>query len=205
MRTSKSPVNPALILIDIQQGFDVLEWWGTGRNNADAEHNARLLLEHWRRNKWAVFHVKHNSVKPGSPLAPAHPGNAIKEEVAPLPGEPVIGKTVNSAFIGTDLKQRLDDAGITTVVIAGLVTPHCVSTTARMAGNFGYNTFVASDATATFPSTTLDGKTIPAATVHEVSLATINKEFATVLPTQRLLELFSLISLDRELQVAGWR
>jgi len=199
MKNTKQPVNPALILIDIQQGFDVPEWWGTGRNNADAEENARLLLEHWRLKGWAVFHVKHNSVKPGSPLAPTHPGNAIKKEVAPLAGEPVIGKTVNSAFIGTDLQQRLDEAGITTVVIAGLVTPHCVSTTARMAGNLGFRTYVSSDATAAFPSTTLSGEPISAETVHEVSLATVNHEFATVLSTQQLLETFSLLSLEQEI------
>jgi nicotinamidase-related amidase len=177
------PENPALILIDIQQGFDSLDWFGGERNNPDAEENARQLLEHWRLHNWPLFHIQHCSVIAGSPLAPGHPGNDFKEEVTPLEGELVIRKKVNSAFIGTDLKERLDAQGITTVVLAGLVTQHCVSTTARMAGNYGYRTFVVADASAAFRSRGLAGEDIPAEIVHQVSLATINNEFATVLTT----------------------
>lgn len=185
------PENPALILIDIQQGFDSLDWFGGERNNPDAEENSRRLLEHWRLHGWPLFHIQHCSVKAGSPLGKGHPGNAFKEEVTPLEGEPVIRKKVNSAFIGTDLKERLDGLGIRTVVLAGFVTQHCVSTTARMAGNYGYRTFVAADACAAFCSRGLAGEHIPAEIVHQVSLATINEEFATVLTTDAALELFS--------------
>ena len=145
--------NPALILIDIQQGFDNIAYWGGQRNNPDAEVNARKLLDYWRANKLPLFHIQHCSVKPGSLLAEGTPGNAHKEIVKPLPGEPVIKKSVNSSFIGTNLQQQLDAAGIDTVVIVGLTTEHCVSTTARMAGNFGYNTYVVADATAAFSKT----------------------------------------------------
>jgi nicotinamidase-related amidase len=185
------PDNPALILIDIQQGFDITEAFGGERNNPDAELNASRLLEYWRASDWPVFHIRHCSVYPGSPLAEGHPGNEFKPEVRPLPGEPVIRKSVNSAFIGTDLKQRLDAQRIRTVVIAGFVTEHCVSTTARMAGNYGYLVFVAADATASFRKKGLGGEEIPAELVFQVSLATIDDEFATVLPTVRILEVFS--------------
>jgi len=70
------------------------------------------------------------------------------------------------------------------------VTQHCVSTTARMAGNYGYRTFVAADATAAFRSRSLAGEDIPAEIVYQVSLATIDNEFATVLTTAAVLELF---------------
>lgn len=181
------PKAPALLLIDIQKGLDYLEYYGGERNNPIAEHNASLILEYWRKNKWPLFHVQHCSVTPGSPLAEGHPGNEHKEEVRPLPGEPVIKKNVNSAFIGTDLKKRLDAQGIRNVVIVGLTTQHCVSTTARMAGNYGYDTVVVSDATAAFRSKALNGEAIPAQLVHEVSLATLNGEFAEVLPTGDIL------------------
>src|ERR1700744_5946154 len=144
--TNEWPDNPALILIDIQQGFDGTAAFGGERNNPDAERNAARLLAHWRDNGWPIFHIRHCSVKPGSPLAEGQPGNDFKPEVRPLPGEPVIKKDVNSAFIGTDLKERLDAQGIRTLVIAGFVAEYCVSTTARMAGNYGYLVFVASDA-----------------------------------------------------------
>ncbi|OAM88123.1 cysteine hydrolase [Termitidicoccus mucosus] len=139
---------PALLLVDIQEGFDAQKWGH--RNNRQAETVAARLLFIWRENKWPVFHVRHDSPEPDCPLHPGGAGNNIKQIVRPHPGEPVIGKTVNSAFIGTDLHERLSARGIKRVVIVGLITPHCVSTTARMAGNLGYETYVVSDATAAF-------------------------------------------------------
>jgi nicotinamidase-related amidase len=131
--------------------------------------------------------VRHNSTNPHSPLVEGQRGNEHRDEVKPLAGEPVITKSVNSAFIGTDLKERLDALGIRNVVIVGLTTQHCVSTTTRMAGNFGYDTIVVSDATAAFRSKDLDRKPIPAQLVHDVSLATLNREFAEVMSTEDIL------------------
>ncbi|WP_419701494.1 cysteine hydrolase family protein [Mucilaginibacter sp. NFX135] len=179
--------NPALILIDIQQGFDDIPYWGGERNNPDAEANARKLLDHWRANNLPLFHIQHCSTNPNSLLVEGNPGNIHKEIVKPLPGEPVIKKSVNSSFIGTDLQQRLDAAGIDTLVIVGLTTEHCVSTTARMAGNFGYNTFVVADATAAFAKTGIKGEHYDAETIHLTALAQINEEFATVLNTDEVI------------------
>lgn len=181
------PIAPALILVDIQKAFDQPGYYGGERNNPDAEENARILLEYWRKRQWPLFHIKHCSIQAGSPLTEGQPGNDHKDEVKPLPGEPLIKKSANSAFIGTDLKERLDALGIRTVVIIGLTTQHCVSTTARMAGNYGYETFVISDATAAFRTTGLNGENYPAEMVHQLSLATINQEFATVLTTRAML------------------
>ena len=179
--------NTALILIDIQNGFDDHAYWGGARNNPDAEKNAALILKHWREKKLPIFHVKHNSVNPKSKLVPGQRGNDIKEIVKPGEGEPVIGKNVNSAFIGTDLKERLDKQGIKSLVIVGLTTDHCVSTTTRMAGNLGYETFVVSDATATFDRLSVEGDKIPAEQIHKISLASLHDEFATVLRTNEVI------------------
>jgi nicotinamidase-related amidase len=179
---------PALLLIDIQKGMDQLEFYGGERNNPVAETNAGLILEYWRQMGWPLFHVQHCSVTPGSPLTEGLPGHALKDEVWPLPGEPVIRKNVNSAFIGTDLRERLTGSGIQVVVIVGLTIEHCVSTTARMAGNYGFETVVVSDATAAFRARSLDGQSIPAQLVYDVTMATLNKEFAEVLSTQEILE-----------------
>jgi nicotinamidase-related amidase len=170
--------NAALILIDVQVGFDDPRWGR--RNNPQAEANVAALLAAWRETGRPVYHVRHNSVLPGSPLRPGQAGNTIKPEAAPQGSEPVIGKTVNSAFIGTDLEARLRAAGIDSVVIAGLTTDHCVSTTARMAGNLGFETVLVGDATATFDRTGPDGTLYPAETIHEVELASLHGEFATV-------------------------
>jgi len=180
--------HPALILVDIQQGFDNIPYWGGERNNPDAEVNARKLLDYWRANNLPLFHIQHCSVNPNSLLAAGNPGNAQKEIVKPLPGETVIKKSVNSSFIGTNLQQQLDVAGTDTVVIVGLTTEHCVSTTARMAGNFGYHTFVVADATAAFAKTGIKGEHYDAETIHLTALAQINNEFATVLNTDEVLQ-----------------
>jgi nicotinamidase-related amidase len=93
---------------------------------------------------------------------------------------------VNSAFIGTNLKELLDNEKITKLVIVGLTTDHCVSTTARMAGNFGFDTFLVSDATATFNKKGIDGQNFSAELIHETALASLNGEFATVVTTDFL-------------------
>ena len=178
--------NAALILIDIQKGFSDLSYWGN-RNNENAESNAGKILAAWRVKGLPVFHIKHNSTNPKSKLFPGQPGNDIQDVVKPLPTEPVISKNVNSAFIGTDLKERLDKQNIRSLVVVGLTTDHCVSTTVRMAGNLGYETFLLSDATATFDKVDQNGKKIPAAVVHDVNLASLNGEFATVTTTNEIL------------------
>lgn len=178
--------NAALILIDVQQGFDDSGFWGQ-RNNPDAERNIARLLDAWRSAGRPVLHVRHDSVQEGSPLNPSSPGNRIKPEAAPLAGEPVYPKSVNSAFIGTSLEQDLRAGGIERLVIAGLTTNHCVSTTARMAGNLGFDTFVVADATATFDRLGLDGKIRPAEEVHASALSDLNGEFAAIVEAKDLL------------------
>ena len=90
---------------------------------------------------------------------------------------------MNSAFIGTDLRQRLDEQGLTTLVVAGLTTDHCVSTTVRMAGNFGFETLLVGDACATFTKTGVQGEVFSAELIHQTALASLHQEFATVVST----------------------
>jgi nicotinamidase-related amidase len=179
--------NPALILIDIQKGFDDINFWGGQRNNPEAEQNAGKLLAFWRLKKMPVFHVKHCSSNPNSRLAEGQPGNEFKDEVMPVPGETILKKSVNSAFIGTDLKERLEKDGIQKVVIAGLTTDHCVSTSIRMSGNFGFDTYLAEDATATFCKTGNNGQFFSAEIIHETAIASLMNEFATVLKTDEII------------------
>ena len=181
----KLPANTVLLLIDVQQGFDE-PFWGE-RNNPGAEENMARLLKAWRASSRPVFYVQHVSVMPNSPLGPDRPGCAIKQVVSPLPGEALFQKHVNSAFIGTDLEETLRSKGYDTLVIVGLTTQYCVSTTARMAGNLGFHTYVVSDATAAFGLTGPDGVDYSAETVHALSLATIHNEFATVMDTAAIL------------------
>jgi nicotinamidase-related amidase len=183
---------PALILIDFQKGFEDIEYWGGHRNNPDAETNAGKLLNFWRQNKLPVFHIKHCSSNPESRLAEGKTGNEFNDIVKPRMDETIIKKNVNSAFIGTDLQTQLDKAGIKTLVIAGLTTDHCISTSVRMAGNYGYETYVIADATATFDKTGVNGARYSAELIHETALASLNNEFATVIDTDEMISKISL-------------
>ena len=181
--------NAALLVVDVQRGFDD-PIWGS-RNNPDAEAKIARLLEVWREAKRPIFHVFHDSTSPESPLRPDTDGNAPKAEGAPRVGESVYRKTVNSAFIGTSLEADLRKAGITTLVVVGLTTNHCISTTVRMAGNLGFEVYLLSDATATFDRAGIDGRNRPAAEVHAAALSDLNGEFATVIDTRSLLTLLA--------------
>ncbi|WP_276391286.1 cysteine hydrolase family protein [Eudoraea chungangensis] len=178
--------NTALLLIDIQKGLDDLSFYGGKRNNPDAEEKAKKILDYWRAKGHLIIHIKHNSTSVASPLAKGKKGNAIKEIVKPLPKEIVIEKEVNSAFIETSLEKILLTNSIETLVIAGLTTEHCISSTVRMGANLGFNCVVISDATASFNKTNKEGEEFSADLVHKVSLASLQGEFAEVIKAEEL-------------------
>lgn len=176
----------ALLVIDVQKGFDE-PYWGE-RNNPDAEDNIARLLKAWRAAGRPVFHIKHNSRSPRSPLHPSNPGNGFKDIAQPRAGEPTFGKDVNSAFIGTDLEANLREAEVREIVVVGLTTPHCISTSVRMAANLGFATRVVSDATAAHAGRGPDGEAVDARTMHYHALAALNEEFAEIVSADDLLE-----------------
>jgi nicotinamidase-related amidase len=179
------PDNTALVIIDVQQGMD--DPRRPPRNNPAAEENMARLLAAWRASGQPRFHVRHDALEPGHPFAPGQPGNPIKAIVAPGPGEPVIAKHVNSAFIGTDLEARLREADITALVIVGLVANYCVESTARMAGNLGFATYVPADATAAYDRPGPDGTIYPADLIHAMTMMNLHEEFATITTTDAVL------------------
>ncbi|XVV36451.1 cysteine hydrolase family protein [Streptomyces sp. CA-100214] len=147
--------NAALVVVDVQQGFEEVGYWGT-RNNPSADDNIAALIDGWQASGRPVVFVRHDSVTPGSPLRAGYEGNGFKEYVERRRGEGggaelLVTKSVNSAFLGApDLGAWLRDAGISQIVVAGIQTNMCVETTARMGGNLGYEVVVAFDATYTF-------------------------------------------------------
>lgn len=178
----KISANTALLIIDVQKYFD--DPTQGRRNNPEAEEKMAKLLTMWRRSNRPVIHIKHIS----NPSVAYHPGREIKEIVAPLSDEPVFIKSVNSAFIGTKLEEFLRESEIETLVIVGLTTDHCVSTTTRMAKNLGFHPYIVSDATATFDRISFDGKLYRAEEIHHLALVSLSDEFATVVDSESLLD-----------------
>ena len=178
-------MSDALIVIDVQAGFDE-PGWGP-RDNPDCEANIDRLLQSWRRAGQPVVIVRHDSTSPTSPLRPGQPGNALRPFVEG-PRDLLVTKSVNSAFYGSpDLHAWLQGAGIAAVTICGVTTSHCCETTARMAGNLGYEVRFVIDATHGFDRMGPDGSVLTAAQISAATAANLHGEFATVVRTDDVL------------------
>jgi nicotinamidase-related amidase len=170
----------ALIIVDLQQGFDD-PCWGR-RNNAACEANIARLVTRWRERGDPVIFVRHDSVEPGSPLAPGTPGNAFKQQ---LTGEPdlLIVKHVHSAFHGEpDLEAWLREHRVQGVTVAGVQTNMCAETTARVASDLGFEMTFVLDATHSFDLPAVIAEQLTAATA-----ATLAADFGRVVSTNELL------------------
>ena len=182
------PHDAALLIVDLQKAIDDPRWSHAGpRNNPQAEANVAALLAAWRRDGRPIVHIRHDSTDPASTYRPGSPGHAFKEEAMPLPGETVIGKPVNSAFIGTALDEWLRGRGIGTLVVAGVITNNSVEATVRMAGNLGYDVRLVADACFTFARHDRSGRLRTADEVHDLSLANMDGEYAAVVETAEVL------------------
>lgn len=223
----------ALIIIDVQCGFRHPTHWGPSRSTPECESNIALLLSAARAHnkkltanqdaaaaaaaaapEITICHVHHHSIHPTSLLHPSAQvevdGVSVKAVdpepfAAPQPGEAVFVKDVNSAFIGTDLEAFLRSREVRQLVIVGLTTDHCVSTSTRMASNLRVvavrrqrddahggdagewvdegDIVLVGDACATYAKGGFDAET-----VHRVSLASLDGEFAQVESTRRVLD-----------------
>jgi nicotinamidase-related amidase len=174
----------ALVLVDIQRGFDDPSWGP--RDNPDCEHNAGRLLAAWRKRGWPVVFVRHDSLEPG-PLAPGTPGNDFKEVVSGRP-DLLVTKHVNSAFYGEpDLDAWLRASKLETFVVAGITTNHCCETTARMGGNLGYRVRFCLDATHAFDRHSPEGELLTASELARATATNLSDEFAEIVSTDQLL------------------
>ena len=181
--------NSALLLVDIQKAFLEKDYPGIIRNNEDAEFICGKILNKWRTLDLPVIHVRHSSTNPESKLHKSKPGFEFNDYVIPLKTEIVLTKKVNSAFIGTNLEDVLFKGNINTLVIVGMTTNHCISTTVRMSGNLGFNTYLISDSTACYNAKAMNGEVIDCNTIYNATLASLQEEFATVIDSKELFEI----------------
>ena len=180
--------NPALLLVDIQKAFLEKDYPGLIRNNENAEFICGKILKKWRTLDLPIIHVRHSSTNPESKLHKSRPGFEFNDYVTPLETEMVLTKEVNSAFIGTNLENILIKSHIDTLVIVGMTTNHCISTTVRMSGNLGFDTYLISDSTACYNTKGLNGEIIPCNTIYNSALASLQEEFATVIDSKELFD-----------------
>ena len=178
----------ALIIIDVQQAIDADYHSVDGpRNHPQAEARIASLLDKWRREGRPIIHIRHDSCSQKSAYRPGQAGNAFKDEVAPVPGELVIPKTTNSAFIGTDLEAYLRRIAVHGLVVVGVATNNSVEATVRMAGNMGFDTYLVEDCCFTFARRDFAGRLRTADEVQAMSLANLKDEYCTVISSTLLL------------------
>ncbi|KAF8209438.1 isochorismatase [Mycena galopus ATCC 62051] len=192
-RTVMLSSRSALIVVDVQNGFRLapyshMEIFPTLNLVIG---NIASVIHAFRAASLPVIHIHHDSLEE-SPLNRklCPDGYAVIPEATPADGEVVFVKNVNSGFIGTGLEAHLRAAEIDTLVILGLTTSHCVSTTTRMAGNLGFAVFLPRDGTAMFerPAAPGNSKQFDAETMHEVALAELHEEFATIVTTEEVID-----------------
>jgi nicotinamidase-related amidase len=179
--------NAALIIIDQQKG--ILEPRLGRRNNLQAEARMLDLLEFWRHTARPVMHVQHLSRSADSVFWPGQSGVEFQPAFEPLSGERLIRKQVPDAFCGTGLESLLREAGIEQLVIVGVATNNSVESTARTAGNLGFDAWVVEDACFTFDKADYFGVVRCAEDVHAMSLGNVQGEYATVISAADILNL----------------
>lgn len=174
-----------LLPIDLQKAID---WPGRPRRgNSRLDANGQALLAPWRAKGLPIIHVRHDSVEPESLFRPGHPGNAFRDGFEPRASEGLVVKSVNSAFIGTDLDLRLRRLGARRVVAFGWATDMCVSTTIRTGANMGWEMVMVHDACdcCDLPDP-IGGGVISAEEIHRVHVATLAADFCRVVGVEEV-------------------
>lgn len=180
---------PTLLLVDVQKAFLDKDYPGIKRNNPEAEFVCGKILEIWRKKKFPIIHVRHSSHSVESKLHESNTGFEFNDYVTPKGDEIVLKKNVNSAFIGTDLKSILYKSNTEILIIVGMTTNHCISTTVRMSGNLGFETYLISDSTACYNTKGINGEIIDCEVIYQAALASLNEEFASVINSEELINL----------------
>jgi biuret amidohydrolase len=173
------PRTTALVMIDFQRDFVDPGGFGEALGNdvslvRRAVAPARRVLERARAAGMLVVHTREGHRPDLADCPPAkrvrgrleagigdpgpmgrilvrgEPGHDIVEELAPEPGEPVVDKPGKGAFHATDLHAILANRNIARLVVCGVTTEVCVSSTVREANDRGYDCLVLADCVASY-------------------------------------------------------
>lgn len=169
----------ALILIDIQNDYFEGGLWLVDKMQ-QAANNAKRLLDNARRNDDMIFHIYHEIPSDEAPFfRPGTHGAKIHDCVAPKGQEKLILKHRPNSFHNTSLRQDLEAAGITDVVICGAMSQMCIDATARAAADFGYAVTVVADACGA-KEQAFNDQVVPAEQVHAAFMGSLALTYAQV-------------------------
>jgi nicotinamidase-related amidase len=201
---------PVLLLVDLYRWVfgdepeplleAVKTWPGScGPAGWNALPDIQRLLAGARRNGLPVIHVTGMEGVPGwrdtNPRGPANSATAdrrrrrydIVDEVAPIEGEMVLGKTAPSAFNGTPLLNLLQGLDADTVIVTGESTSGCVRATVVDAKSYRYKVLVPEECV-------FDRHDAP----HAINLFDMDQKYADVVPLDEALGYMDRIGVARE-------
>ncbi len=170
----------ALVVIDTQIGMFASPGVPPVPGGERLLENIEGLLRRAREAGVDVIHVQHAG-GPGHPLEKGTEGWRIHPRVAPLEGEPVVGKETPDSFLDTTLAEELESRSIGRLILAGMQTEYCVDTTCRRASGLGYDVTLASDGHGTWGEGGLSAEQIVA---HHN--AVMDGSFAEVVPVAEI-------------------
>lgn len=178
----------AVIVIDIQN-----EYFAGGKmpipDGMKALQNSKRLVEFAHKHGMLVFFVRHEGAADGPLFAKGSRFAEFHKDLQPGKNDRVITKATPSSFVGTDLKQQLDSLGIKQLIVTGLMTHMCVSSTARDAVPLGYSVIIPEDATATRDLATWDNKVVDHKVLQQSALTGVADVFAEIKTTDAVLAL----------------
>jgi nicotinamidase-related amidase len=174
-----------LLIIDIQRDYFPGGAYPLVGPDAAAEA-ARRALDAFRASGEPVVHLKHVWDAPEATfMRPGTDGVEIHPLVAPAEGERVIEKAEPNGFLGTELEATLREAGIDSLVVAGMMSSMCVDATVRAAVDLGFDATVVHDACAA-PDLSYEGTQIPGAAVHGAFMAALADGYAKLVASREL-------------------
>jgi nicotinamidase-related amidase len=176
----------ALVLVDIQNDYFASGRWPVDRMQEVAENAARLLDRSRSRGE-SIVHVRHEIPSDEAPFfRPGTQGAEIHASVTPVQGETVILKHRPNSFQDTPLRQNLETAGVSNIVICGAMSQMCIDATTRAAVDFGYTVTVVEDACGA-KEQSFKAMQIPAPQVHAAFMAPLAMSYARVISTAEYL------------------
>jgi len=166
-----------LVIIDIQNEY--LEGPVAVSDAQAAITSAENILSKAREAGADIFHIAHKG-KAGSLFDRDDTRGQIVDPLAPAGSEPTVEKGLPNAFAGTDLHARIEKTGKKELVIIGMMTHMCVSSTARAALDLGYRVTIEASACATRDLPDGKGGATDAKTIHDVALIELSDRFAVI-------------------------
>lgn len=181
-------MNTALVLVDIQN-----DYFKGGRNelfNPDkAASHAEEALSLFREKRLPIVHIQCVLLEENATFfLPDTEGINIHERVTPQSGEKVIVKHTPDSFFQTELQEHLESMDVTRLVVCGMMSHICIDSTVRSASRLGYEVILLGDACAT-RDLEWDGTVIPAKTVHDTFMASLQGTFAQVVSASSLADM----------------